>query len=554
MAPRIASIPWPLPAAPKSRRHANRPSAQMSLSGFLALGLLVLCLSVTSTPAATASSQESDPGPPSSLSDIDNLEFFVDTTAGLQIAKCASLDCFYAGEGAPLKEQYCDTDVFPDGCLRRWIDRSDFVPPRGFKPPEWTSGRDFGQDDTDKPGIVLDCLNGLPCVRGGRGAVQDRSLETEPKQVVGPIQGPFSMFLLARPTAQSDDFAYFGFAGTELTHDHRTDALKLRVDFRRPTALTAPGTVTPGQWHLIEIHRDRAHRVNVLVDGWDETLGSPSLPGKVFFRFLLSVSRGRAMHGDVASMAVFGDKLSSLDAQKVRSYLSETYSLPFGDGSPPPMDGAEIDLDKRLLLHWAMETACADGVEGPSRVALPACGKRAPQPIPGHLGQALKFDKDVHGLKSVPPHPPLDQLFRFTVAAWVQLPADAPVKTAYWRSVVDKRDSLEDGWDLYVTPDGRPFLRIDDLTLKGERPLEAGRWHHIAGVYDGSHMRVYLDGRLDRSRFVDHKVSLGTEGPLWVGRKFDDRSSPFVGAIDEVRVYGRALEAPEIMALANREP
>ena len=99
--------------------------------------------------------------------------------------------------------------------------------------------------------------------------------------------------------------------------------------------------------------------------------------------------------------------------------------------------------------------------------------------------------------------------------------------------------------------DRRAFLRIDELALKGTRPLHDGRWHHVAGVYDGEHMLVYVDGRLDRSRRVGKKVSLGTDGPVWVGHHFKDHKSTLSGAVDEVRIYGRALSAPEIQALAQ---
>ena len=483
--------------------------------------------------------------------ELPGLSFFVDTSEGLGVTRCSSLDCFYAGENAKLEEQYCDTDVFPDGCVRRWTDRSPYRPNQGFEAPEWVRGRDFGQDDRDKPGIVADCLNGLPCVRGGRGALQERSLEIEPKQEVGPISGPFSIFLLARPIRQNDDFVYFGFAGTELIHSVTDDSLKLRIDFRRPIRITPQQAVSTDAWHLIEVHRDAAHRVRVLVDGWDQTLGAPSMPGNMFFRFLMSVSRGRAMHGDVAALAIFDRRLSVKERRQVRDYLASTYALSFGDGSPPPGVGAEIDLEHRLLLHWPLDQSCGEASTGPSWVAEPGCGKNGPQSVAGRVGNALDLTRANHGVRSVGPHPELDQLFRFSVAAWVRLDPEQPVQVEHWRAVVDKRDALDDGWDLYLTPQGQVFLRIDNLTLRGESRLEADRWHHVAGVYDGSHLRVYLDGHLDRSRFVDHKVSLGTGGPLYVGRKFDDRSAPLVGAVDEVRVYGRALTAPEILELAR---
>ena len=489
------------------------------------------------------------PEAPSSFhpSEIDGLVFFVESTHGLQVATCSSLDCFDAGENAPLNRQYCDTEIFPDGCLRRWVDQSTYRPARGFKPPEHISGRDFGQDDRDKPGVVLDCLNGHPCVRGGRGSVQERSLETEPKQEVGPIHEDFSIFLLARPIAQSSDFVYFGFAGTELTHLVKSNALKLRIDFRRPTVITARESISLDQWHLIEIHRDTHSKIRAYVDGWDATIGEPVLAGNMYFRFLLSVSRGRAMHGDVAALSIYRNKLDGPQRRQVRDYFAAIYDLELGDGSPPPALGASVELERGLLAHWRLETPEHAGppARGPGWQPKPAQG--GPTSIPGRIDRALSFSGGPAGLRSVGDHPELDQLFRFTVSAW----ARPDRERNGWQSIVDKRDHEEDGWDLYLTRDDRAFLRVDQHTVRGDTVLKAGRWHHLAGVYDGDQLRLYVDGRLDGSRWIGKKVSLGTEGPMWVGRSFRGHESSFVGAIDEVRVYGRALSAPEIQALAN---
>ncbi len=492
-----------------------------------------------------------DPPPEASLAfhprEIDGLAFLVESTHGLQVATCSSLDCFDAGENAPLDRQYCDTEVFPDGCLRRWVDQSSYRPARGFEPPEHLSGRDFGQDDRDKPGIVLECLNGHPCIRGGRGSVQERSLEIEPKQEVGPIHDDFSLFLLARPVTQGSDFVYFGFAGTELTHLVKSNALKLRIDFRRPTVITAQEAVTLDQWHLIEVHRDIHSKIRVYIDGWDATAGEPVLAGNMFFRFLLSVSRGRAMYGDVAALAIYQNELDGPLRRRIRDYFAGVYGLKLGDGSPPPARGATVDLDRGLLVHWPLETADASSrpARGPAWQTRPATG--GPTSIPGRIHRALGFPGGTAGLRSVGEHPELDQLFRFTVSAWIRPDRERNG----WQSIVDKRDHEEDGWDLYLTRDDRAFLRVDQWTVRGDTVLQTGRWHHLAGVYDGDQLRIYVDGRLDGSRWIGKKVSLGTEGPMWVGRSFKGHESSFFGAIDEVRVYGRALSAPEIQALAD---
>lgn len=68
--------------------------------------------------------------------------------------------------------------------------------------------------------------------------------------------------------------------------------------------------------------------------------------------------------------------------------------------------------------------------------------------------------------------------------------------------------------------------------------LEPGRWHHIAGVYDGNEVRLYVDGRLIASerRSGQRRVN---DFPLMIGADVDSRgraTSHFAGRIDGVRL------------------
>ena len=68
--------------------------------------------------------------------------------------------------------------------------------------------------------------------------------------------------------------------------------------------------------------------------------------------------------------------------------------------------------------------------------------------------------------------------------------------------------------------------------------LSTDRWHHIAGVYDGMELRLYIDGRL-----VARKTGSGTRDtnqlPFMIGADVNEQgqaTSPFIGQIDEVRL------------------
>lgn len=80
-----------------------------------------------------------------------------------------------------------------------------------------------------------------------------------------------------------------------------------------------------------------------------------------------------------------------------------------------------------------------------------------------------------------------------------------------------------------------------------------GTWHHLAGVYDGQVVRVYLDGS-PIGATPSYSSPLEPLGHFEVGRyKWDDQGDEwyFSGVVDEVRVYDRALSGVEIQDLVD---
>jgi len=99
-------------------------------------------------------------------------------------------------------------------------------------------------------------------------------------------------------------------------------------------------------------------------------------------------------------------------------------------------------------------------------------------------------------------------------------------------------------------------------TLIGTENIPVGKWVHAMAIYDGNSMQLYLDGKLDGN--------VAKTGPIatdpTVGVRIGDNSvitppsdhraanpSPgkrnLDGAIDDVRIYNRALSSSEIQNL-----
>ena len=73
---------------------------------------------------------------------------------------------------------------------------------------------------------------------------------------------------------------------------------------------------------------------------------------------------------------------------------------------------------------------------------------------------------------------------------------------------------------------------------------EVNKWHHVAGVYDGSKAIIYINGEEDSHKKFEGALKHNGEN-FWMGARKSD-GLPFNGLIDELRLYNRGLSQAEI--------
>lgn len=76
-----------------------------------------------------------------------------------------------------------------------------------------------------------------------------------------------------------------------------------------------------------------------------------------------------------------------------------------------------------------------------------------------------------------------------------------------------------------------------------------GRWSHVAGSYNGATLKLYVHGVLNNS--AAKATALPSSTSIWrIGQRWDT-GNYFIGAIDDLRVYDRALNDSEIFNIAK---
>ncbi|MGH8490332.1 MAG: LamG-like jellyroll fold domain-containing protein [Gammaproteobacteria bacterium] len=163
----------------------------------------------------------------------------------------------------------------------------------------------------------------------------------------------------------------------------------------------------------------------------------------------------------------------------------------------------------------------------------------------GKYGGTLNFD-GTNDLVTVADSAALDLTTGMTLSAWVH-----PTALSTWRTVLLKERSGGLVYALYASDQAshpNTYVNIggSDLGSTGPTALTLNGWSNLAATYDGSVLRVYINGVQVSSRPVAGSL-LSSTGALRIGGN-SVWGEYFQGLIDEVRIYDRALAATEIQA------
>lgn len=137
-----------------------------------------------------------------------------------------------------------------------------------------------------------------------------------------------------------------------------------------------------------------------------------------------------------------------------------------------------------------------------------------------------------------------------TVEAWIN--ADLWKSSVWAGTIVGKQATSPDrGYCLTAGEGGKAefTVSIGGVWVSATTPAVMGlnSWYHVAGVFDGSTIKVYINGELQVSNPAVGVISTSSntmyigENPTWTGRYFD-------GTVDEVRIWNVARTQSEIQS------
>ena len=159
----------------------------------------------------------------------------------------------------------------------------------------------------------------------------------------------------------------------------------------------------------------------------------------------------------------------------------------------------------------------------------------------------------------VPDDTSLDIANQLTLTAWIK-----PERYETQDIVKKATKTNVDGYELTLattkTDDSsqKVFFRINDATNGDSYRINAstdypidGTWIHAAGTFDGTTLRLYINGILDSSLVLPPGTTIALNDlPVSIGAQ-NDAQRFYQGWMDDVRIYNRALSLQEIQILAG---
>jgi Concanavalin A-like lectin/glucanases superfamily len=207
------------------------------------------------------------------------------------------------------------------------------------------------------------------------------------------------------------------------------------------------------------------------------------------------------------------------------------------------------------VSYWPADNSALDATDGNHGTSGPGLTYET-----GYSGQAFKFEGIAADYVRIPFNANLNPP-TWTMAAWVK--PLGPVSGGIGQTWIFGQNFSK---QLVAVPgsDGnhvRIHWQINAggfQSVSSNAQLPVGEWTHVAGTWDGSYLKVYINGIFDNQFQVPQTPDVYS-CQFFIGGVDDVAPCSysgqfFNGLIDEVKFFGSALSTDEVWHLANRPP
>jgi hypothetical protein len=138
----------------------------------------------------------------------------------------------------------------------------------------------------------------------------------------------------------------------------------------------------------------------------------------------------------------------------------------------------------------------------------------------------------------------LDGLTELTIELWIN-------PTQVLGANMVNRSATAKGWNFFIKDGALRFDMAPGTITYSNSLLQAGALTHVAMTFDGKIVSMFINGKLDAQKawsLDGGPLPVPADGELRVGAAPGTKAT-FVGLLDELTFYSRALSEPEIAAI-----
>ena len=173
----------------------------------------------------------------------------------------------------------------------------------------------------------------------------------------------------------------------------------------------------------------------------------------------------------------------------------------------------------------------------------------------GKNGSGIYLD-GVSGYLDISDSSSLDGMKALTLSAWVNL-SQLPSQN----DILVGKDSNGQSYRFGVASDGRVSFVVGTTgnawyspgtVVTSRTVIQPGTWIHLVGTYDGSYLRIFVNGRMEKSGLVPISGAIvNSASALRLGAKPSANTDYTKGTLDEISLHSVALNQAEVLALYN---
>ena len=215
-----------------------------------------------------------------------------------------------------------------------------------------------------------------------------------------------------------------------------------------------------------------------------------------------------------------------------------------------------------LVGYWRLDEASGDVARDSSAKGNHGKYRRNPgisrdaAPVEFENPASRIFLRDGNQYVRIPDDPALRLRGPLTLAAWVKPTGSVNGQQAIIEKVTwSAEEGARAGYMLRLDSQRRARCALldgngkDNPSVEAKTSLPLDAWSHVAAVYDGTRLTIYIDGVRRGSSVVPHGPTEGS-APVDIGTL--GGGTNFNGRIDDVRIYKGAISAEAVAELARR--